>query len=91
MSINYAAYLPSLTPVVYDRKTGEVFASASPEATPAPLKRCSRCRYSLPLSDFQKHAGRKVGLQDYCRVCQSRAMHAAYVKAKALKAPFSPL
>lgn len=80
--MQYATYLPSLAPVVYDRKTGEVIASRPPEAPKALLKWCSRCRYFLPRNDFQKHAGRKVGLQDYCRVCQSRAAHAAYVKAK---------
>ena len=83
--MQYATYLPSLTPVVYDRKTGEVIASKPPEAPKAPLKHCGRCRFYLPRNDFQKHAGRTDGLQGYCRVCQCRAMHASHVKSKSLK------
>lgn len=33
-------------------------------------KRCNDCRYRKPLSEFNKNAARKDGLQSVCRPCQ---------------------
>jgi len=47
-------------------------------------KKCSQCTYK-PLSEFNKHSGRKDGLQSACKGC-SRASQSRYAKTEAGKA-----
>jgi len=36
------------------------------------MKKCSKCRFSKPLSEFNKDKGKKDGLQGYCRDCSNK-------------------
>ena len=38
------------------------------------MKKCSGCKQKKPVTDFNKNRSEKDGLQDRCRVCQSKAV-----------------
>jgi 5-methylcytosine-specific restriction endonuclease McrA len=44
------------------------------------MKCCSKCKVDQPASNFRKDGKRKDGLQNYCRLCHSKA-NAAWRKA----------
>ena len=36
------------------------------------MKKCYGCKKNRPVSDFNKHRGRKDGLSEYCKECRSK-------------------
>lgn len=43
---------------------------------------CSKCGQDKPPSEFHKHAGRKSGLQSWCKLCNRAESKARYYEEK---------
>lgn len=47
-----------------------------------PMKKCSKCGRTLPLTEFNKSKSNKDGLQYHCKDCQSKAVRCSYLKRR---------
>lgn len=52
------------------------------EAQEIKTKKCSRCGRVLPVTEFNKKASSKDGLQGQCRECHNESVRRSYQKKK---------
>jgi hypothetical protein len=52
---------------------------------PTTSKRCSKCRETKPVADFQVHRGNPDGLQAHCRPCRNAYSKAMYERKRAAR------
>jgi NAD-dependent SIR2 family protein deacetylase len=48
--------------------------------------RCSKCKLTKPVADFNSDATKATGRHNQCRTCQRKTINASYQRAKARRA-----